>query len=145
MKFVRVQSREELLGLLEMYDASATRRITERVRNLKDYSGKLYTFAENYVIYEEKEPIGFFSFYANDDNTKQGYLTLIALKGAWQGKGAGSRALLFICEECKKRQMKEIRLEVDKNNQRAVSFYRNNGFAVGGEASRESFYMEKEI
>ena len=46
--------------------------------------------------------------------------------------------------ECKKKQMKKIGLEVDKNND-AYYFYEKEGFKITGEASPHSVYMEKEV
>lgn len=140
----KLHSQNEILRALYKYDTSATRKISDRVFDMEGYSKKLFEYAENYVIYVEEDAVGFFSFYDNDLKGKSAYLTLIAIEARYQRMGLGSQALQFICEECKKKQMKKIGLEVDKNND-AYYFYEKEGFKITGEASPHSVYMEKEV
>lgn len=144
MEIVRLKSKDEILRFLNRYDASTPRKISDRVSSLEAYSEKLYKFAENYVIYFQKEPAGFFSFYDNDTREKKAYLTLIAIDTQFQKMQLGSYAMQFICRECRKKGMSKICLEVDKNNN-AYYFYEKKGFHIVGMASEYSVYMEKEI
>lgn len=145
MEIVKLGSGAAVFSLLKRYDASATRKISDRVQNLEEYSEKLFEYAENYVIYQEGKTAGFFSFYNNDIIEKRAYLTLIAIETRYQGMQLGSRAIDFICEECRKHQMNRLCLEVDKKNTSACQFYRKKGFQITGDASIDSFYMEKEV
>lgn len=145
MEMVKLESEEAVFQFLKRYDASATRKISDRVQNLEEYSEKLFEYAENYVIYQEGETAGFFSFYNNDIIEKRAYLTLIAIETRYQGMKLGSCAIDFICEKCRKNQMNRLCLEVDKKNTSACQFYRKKGFQMTGDASVDSFYMEKEV
>lgn len=145
MKIIKIKSWEEVLEFLIRYDASATRKISDRVYDMEVYAKKLFNFAENYMITCEGHEGGFFSFYNNDMTEKRAYLSLIAINPDYQRMKMGSQALQFICQECKKKQMKKIRLEVDKINNIARLFYVKNGFSIIGDASEYSLYMERKV
>lgn len=145
MKIVKVESTKQVLHFLKRYDASAPRKISDRVQNITVYAEKLYQYGENYVVCLEGDSVGFFSFYNNDRKEKRAYLTLIALDTKYQRMKLGSQIMGFIYEECQKRQMKKICLEVDKVNKNACCFYKKQGFCRVGDASEYSYYMEKEL
>jgi GNAT superfamily N-acetyltransferase len=47
---------------------------------------------------------------------------------AWRGQGIGGQALNFVEEQCRLRGVMALRLEVDRNNDRALDLYRRRGF-----------------
>ncbi len=144
MKIKRITEEKKLFLELEKYDNSATRDISARVGSLSEYAKKLYNNAENYVI-EKEEEIGFLSFYANEKAKRYAYLILIAVDNAEQNKGVGGAAVQYMEKVCREKKFKGIRLEVDKKNNKAISFYRGLGFEIIEDASDLSYYMEKEI
>lgn len=72
-------------------------------------------------------------------------MTVIAVDARYQKKGIGSRALQFMLNECRARQMATIRLEVDTMNDNAKGFYQMHGFSIVEEASDVSVIMEREV
>ena len=145
MEITSIESKEIIYMFLKRFDDNFVRKISGRVKNLEEYAEKLYVLARNYVLYQEKEIVGFFSFYDNDSIGKKAYLTMIVIEKKYRGMELGSQAIRFICEECRKKQMKKLCLEVDKANRSAYQFYMKQGFGIVGDASEYSFYMEKEI
>jgi len=49
---------------------------------------------------------------------------------AWRGKGLGGQALAFADKFCRERGVKAIRLEVARENQRAIKLYKRAGYQV---------------
>ena len=145
MKIKKIEKKEEIHNFLKLYNASATRQISDRVGNLEKYSEKLYRYAENFGMYVDDVVIGFFSFYNNNIKEKKAYLTIIAVKKEYRRMKFGSQAMHFIYLECQKKQMEKICLEVDKDNEKAYMFYKKEGFEILGNASECSIYMQKEI
>ena len=145
MTMRQLHSVEEIRDVLQRYDDSATRKLTDRVESLEVFAEKLFRYAENYVMVQHNTELGFISFYANDMVTRRAYLTVIAVDARYQKKGIGSRALQFMLDECRARQMATIRLEVDTMNDNAIGFYQMHGFSIVEEASEVSVIMEREV
>lgn len=95
---------------------------------LRSYAEKVYEHALVFGILENNSIVGLAAFYANDIVSKQSYLTYIGLFEQYTSKGIGT-ILLLLCEKtAKARQMTKMKLEVEKNNERAIRFYNNNGY-----------------
>ncbi len=48
----------------------------------------------------------------------------------WRGHGLGTQALAFVEEQCRERDLRALRLEVDIANLRAQELYRRSGFEL---------------
>lgn len=145
MEFIRLKTTLEIKKEIDKYNDMFTRHIDTRVCNIHDYAEKLYTYALNYKIVKNGKEMGFFSFYMNDFATKYAYLTLIVVLPENRSDGIGSSALQYIYKKCVENGFNILKLEVDKTNEAAISFYKKNGFVRVEDASKKSFYMEKEI
>ena len=116
----------------------------ERISNLDEYANKLYYNAEFFIAINVNI-LGFIAFYANDRKTMVSYITQIAVKEEFQNQNIG-KTLLGLCVEVSTIfGMKYIKLEVYKNNNKAIRFYRKNGFRFYGEASSKSIYMVRNL
>jgi ribosomal-protein-alanine N-acetyltransferase len=65
----------------------------------------------------------------------------IGVSKRFQGRGIGRRILEKTIEECRKRKVKEVFLEVAEDNGRALKLYRRLGFKTAGE--RKNYYGKK--
>lgn len=91
------------------------------------------------------ENLGFVALYANDLKDRIGYVTLIGVKEQVQCQGVG-KALLNACEAvARSREMNSLKLEVSKTNEKAVSFYKKQGFIILEEDTEKTWYMWKSI
>ena len=70
------------------------------------------------------------------------YVSNIAIFPPHQGKGLGGFLLDFLEEEAKRCGVKKVILDVEKENERALQFYRKQGYTVFRE-SRHFVRMEK--
>lgn len=113
----------------------------------KDYNSlfkKIDLFADFCIAYSY-DVIGYTAMYANDLENKIAYITLIAVRQDFQKNGVG-KSLLNWCENTAyKKGMKILRLEVNKKNKKARTFYEKNGFEYESIKKTKSLYMRKII
>lgn len=89
--------------------------------------------------------LGYAAMYANDLETKIAYITLVAVKPEYQGRHIG-KSLLCACESlARQRGMRGIKLEVSKENDNAIAFYKRFGFQDMEQQNQDSMYMIKEL
>lgn len=68
------------------------------------------------------------------------FIDEIYLSEEFRGKGLGSQALQFLQQQCRELGVKALHLEVERKNENAQIFYRQNGFA-----DHDRFLMTKWI
>ena len=90
-----------------------------------------------YVIEEANGVVGYAGAWLVYD---EGQITNIAIIPSARGKGYGSELTKQLIDECFKRGMHEIFLEVRISNLPALAMYRNLGFSVKG--IRKDYYSE---
>lgn len=144
MQIIQLNSSEEIEEELLQYDQTFIRPISTRVDSLSDYAEKLFEKAYCYKVLYKGRAVGFFAFYLNTDD-KFVFLTLIAVKKEYREIGIGSEILQYIDSFCNKNACESIRLEVDRMNEKALCFYKKNGYEIYSEASKYSFYMERGV
>lgn len=89
-------------------------------------------------------PRGYCAFYANDSERRNGYISLIAVAPECQNMHIGTKLLNESFETMRTYGMKKCLLEVRKNNQKAIHFYKSKKFSVI-EEREESYLMEYEL
>ena len=128
-------------ALLEISNAYSPPLINS-IKNLSEYTQKLADNAEVFVA-KDNLFIGFIAFYCNDVISKTGYITQIGVKSLAQSTGIGKRLMNKSYYICKEKGMQKMKLEVRKNNTKAIKFYKKEGFKDCGDATEYSIYMEK--
>lgn len=113
--------------------------------SLEEYAVKLIKKAVNYVIVEEGKDAGLISFYVNDTATKTAYIALIGVLTDYQGKGMAQELMDHCIAVCCSKGMEQIKLEVKKDNSRAIRFYEHYDFHYIHEASDKSIYMSRSL
>lgn len=142
----QLTNEKDIFDLLNEFDNVFSPPITDRVKNLNNYSKKLYKNAIVYVAENNTEQnLGLVALYANDYNSKIAYIPYIGIKREARNLKIGS-SLLQICNHYSLKQgMRYLKLEVQKTNRNAQGFYISNGFTRDGEASEKSWYMIKKL
>ncbi len=143
-KLLKVTDYYEIRNLLHEFDYIFNPILSKRISDLSIYAEKLCNHA---IVYKAANinTLGFIVFYANNKEDNIAYLTQIAVYSDYVGKGVG-RELLDKCVEISKYNgMKILKLEVFNNNDRAINFYKKNGFKFSGQASNNSMYMIKQL
>jgi ribosomal protein S18 acetylase RimI-like enzyme len=100
---------------------------------------KYAQLAEFYVMYAENETAGFIAYYCNDDS-RSAFVSMLMVREEYQRQGIGRTFLDQVIADCKKVGKDQIRLEVDLDNEKGLSFYKKNGFKKESIASAISDY-----
>ncbi len=88
-----------------------------------------------WVIRADGEVAGYVALtvcYSMEFHGRFGLLDELYLEKGWRGKGIGTAALAFVDEECRRRGLQAVRLEVGRANVRAREVYRRSGYRVEG-------------
>ena len=140
--YIRVSKPERIHKLLIEFEECFPDLI-ERVGSLHQFSNKLSKASIVIVMKCEDEVVGLCSYYSNDYQSYTGYISLIGIKEEFRGNGNGKKLLNYVIDDCRKCGMQQIKLEVNADNNRAISFYVNNGFQIESKAREESYYMSR--
>ena len=101
---------------------------------------KLYASGEILVAYNT-QMLGYCAVYANDYKGWEGYISLICVESRFQNQHIGQGLLKSAFNLLINKGMRRVRLEVNKSNHRAISFYLKNHFTFTGEETDSSRYM----
>lgn len=92
----------------------------------------------------KKQVLGYCSFYANDEDSKTGYISLLAIKQNFQNQHIGSYLLNNCLDVIKSKKFISCSLEVNKDNESGIRFYKKNGF-IFLEDKTNSIIMNKKL
>lgn len=139
---VQCYDKERLLCFLEAIDGRLPVPLSSRT-NLEDYSAKVLTNGHVLAIEEMGEIVAAILFYCNDQSNHAAYLTLLAVKPQYEGKGYGY-ALLNEAEKvmCSS-GMDTCYLDTDITNNRSISLYSRDGWKI--EYVTDKVHMKKEL
>lgn len=115
--------------------------VCERVY-YKTLIDKISKYASVY-IYNKSIIMGYIAVYMNNYESRTAYITLLGVKKEYQNLKIGTKLMIFIEDEAKGKGFEKIKLEVRKENKKAISFYKKNNYKIISEAYADSFYMEK--
>lgn len=115
--------------------------------DISRYAEKWCEYAEVYIGKEGKITAGLLVFYIN--HREMAYLTSIVVKKECQRKGYGERLLKYFIETSRLCGFEKMRLEVNRENQKAIKLYEKYGFQIeeNTETAKNEIttYMEKII
>ncbi len=113
--------------------------------NINDYFKKIADNGFTYAIYNDVQICAIACIYINDFRTKTSFITLIGVHENYRRKGYAQALLDYCIKKSENAGMQYIKLEVNKNNFSAIKFYKKNQFKKFSEASKNSYYMIKEL
>ncbi len=112
--------------------------------NIEGYVDKLLTYSSLISFQKEGVLNAFIAYYDNDPANRTAYLTMLAVSSDNQGMGIGSILLKASIENLKRKGFSNYKLEVKKQNFKAIKFYESFGFNVL-EENGLSLFMIKEL
>ncbi len=115
----------------------------EQKINIKEYAKKIFDKAVTFEAWHNKKLSGLVAAYFNQ-KTSIAFITNVSVIKSMMGKGVASVLLKNCIEAAMQKKIKEIQLEVDKNNFAAVSFYKKFNFTNAG-FNNDSIIMKLEI
>ncbi len=118
---------EPLAALIRAEQARQQDRFVEGV-DFETYLAKLGEQAEILSVAEGTRCRGFVAYYANDQVSKQAFITLVLVAPEERGRGVGHSLVACVLDIVKRRGFTSCRLEVAANNTAAHAMYRQLGF-----------------
>jgi ribosomal protein S18 acetylase RimI-like enzyme len=101
---------------------------------------KISENAERFEYWDNNLLIGLFACYYNDTATLTGYITIASVSSDHRNMGIGSELLGNTLRYGFENGFKNIKIEVNKQNHRAIRFYEKNEFAIETQ-TKKSFIM----
>jgi len=118
---------ETVLDLLRETGELSTDPLGRRL-DIAAYFEKLRTQAEIWLFVDQGAPVGMIAYYANDPKSRAAYLSWMGIRQEHHGKKIGTALLNHMHDDCAKKGMERIRLEVHPENRRAFLLYKRQGY-----------------
>jgi ribosomal protein S18 acetylase RimI-like enzyme len=116
------------------------RPLTQRV-NLNSFLNKLKCKANIVCAWKNKKLGGVSLFYLKETENPVAFITYIAVIPEFWGEGLAGKLLNQTKQLAKNFNKKQVKLEVDKDNKRAIAFYKKQGFQIEKHMG-SSFFMK---
>ena len=111
---------------------------------IENYVNKIIQFSKIIAIHENGILKGFISYYKNDPNKNIAFLSMLIISKEFQSDGEGSFLLKTAIDDLKKNLFAVFKLEVLKENKKAITLYTKFGFEITQE-NKELLLMELEL
>lgn len=108
------------------------------------YVKKIKKYGRVIALYENNDVVGFATFYCNNNESREAFLSYIGIKQIYSGRGYGKKLMGKVLEICKQNSMTTIKLEVRKENSNAISFYKKLGF-IQMTDNKQSIYFSMNL
>ena len=144
MDFIRVTTHEEICEVMKKCaDFFFDQKYNDELI-IDKLSKKFSENAKVIVCLEDKNVLGFVSYYCNNYEARLAFVSMIIVVGKATGKGVGSKLMEQVCVDAKESGMLGVELEVSKENHRAISFYKKLNF-LEKEMRQNSLILSKEL
>jgi ribosomal protein S18 acetylase RimI-like enzyme len=100
--------------------------------NIEQYAIKIRDNAVTFEAWDENELVGLVAVYFNNLITRVGYITSVSVIEERQRAGIATNLMRKAIEFGKKKDFKELRLELNINNSSAIKLYKKSGFVFNG-------------
>jgi ribosomal protein S18 acetylase RimI-like enzyme len=94
--------------------------------DIKKYAEKINLRGNTIEYWQDQNLIGCIAYYNNDDEN-EAFMTSVSVEEEYQSRGLAQKMLVEIENRI---NFTRIRLEVHKNNEKAMSLYLKNGFKL---------------
>jgi|SRR5665213_891595 len=125
---------DNLNSFLEEVDDDFSPRLSSRIQ-LDAFASKIWQRATILTIYEKSRLSAFAAIYCDDKKRKLAYLTMIAVSKHCRGRGIARTLMRSSILYLRELRFSTLRLEVYKNNVKAIRIYQNLDFVVVRETS----------
>lgn len=126
--YVNKASQISILLLLEACDEDFIPKLSSCV-NLNNYASKLHLKAFNYEYWIGQKLIGLVSMYWDYNTNSSAFISNVCVLSNYSGKGIASKLLKNGILDAKNNRIREIKLEVSKENYAVIKLYKKHGFS----------------
>jgi ribosomal protein S18 acetylase RimI-like enzyme len=124
---IKTAGKEQIYSHLMECNDSFVPPLTERV-NIAEYSQKLYEKAVTFEAWSNNKLIGLIAAYFDDTNSSS-FITDVSIIKKYMKLGIATNLLNMCITYTREKKIKEIKLEVHKDNLPAITFYNKFDFA----------------
>jgi len=118
---------EQLYDFIVKVDHEFPIPLSDKV-NLKDYSLKLYNNGDFYAAISNNNIVGIIAGYNNDYQSKESYISLLALLKEYRGYGISKQLILTFIEASINKKMEKISAYTHQTNTIPINLYTKMGF-----------------
>jgi len=135
---VKEATEEEIYLHLEKCNDSFYPKLDERV-NIKEYSKKIFENSITFEAWEGPALIGLIATYFNDRKNRVGYITVVCIINDYVRTGIAAKLMSICIGYAERQNIREIQLEVFKENAPAIHLYER--FKFGECGKKDDFIM----
>lgn len=114
------------------------------IERLQTRCKKIITYGEAYCVKHEEDTASYLCFYANDTESRMGFITAIKTSPRFRGQGYAKALAAYCFSVMKSKGMTKCRLEVRKDNEVAIRLYERLGFLPIGDCMNRKDYIVME-
>lgn len=118
----------DLINLIEQNN-SKTEGLVKLI-DIESYVDKLLQYATIICAYESGTLSGFIGYYSNDKATLSGYISVLVVDKQYRNRKIAEKLMKYTISDLKDKGFERCRLEVLKENKRALSLYEKIGFKI---------------
>ncbi|WP_225748734.1 GNAT family N-acetyltransferase [Paraeggerthella sp. Marseille-Q4926] len=118
--------------------------LSTRLEDFESYVERIAQNGTTFVCKEGGYLAGGIAVYANDTASKTAFVTQLATMPGFRRKGIGTVLIARACDYSKAKGMTSIKLEVRKNNKRAMAFYKSKDFIFDGD-NGDTVYLVRSL
>ena len=120
--------KEDLIDLLERINSEFSGKLIST--RVEEYISKLIEKSVINTEYQNDDLAGFIAFYANNTESKTGYMSMLAVDKSFRSKGVAKNLFVKAENHLRGINFKYFDLEVLKSNTSAITLYKKNGFSI---------------
>jgi ribosomal protein S18 acetylase RimI-like enzyme len=117
---------------LSTCDADFVPALSARV-DIGQYAEKIRSKATRFEAWSGGVLVGLVAAYLNDAEARIGYVTSVSVLQDWKGRGIGAQLMGQCIAHATASGMRQITLEVGRDNAPAIRMYERSGFRAGDE------------
>jgi ribosomal protein S18 acetylase RimI-like enzyme len=121
---------EEIAEHLRICDRNFVPPLSSRVI-IDDYANKIAAQATRFEAWADGALVGLVAAYCNDQERRIAYITSVSVLKEWMGQGLSANLMRQCIAYAEASGMRQISLEVAKDNASAIKLYEKNGFVAG--------------
>ena len=111
-------------------DADFTPALSSRV-DINEYAKKIGNKARRFEAWSGGSLVGLVAAYCNDRETRLAYITSVSVQRQWAGNGIATRLIARCVAHAVASAMRQVNLEVAREDSRAIKLYEKCGFTAG--------------
>ncbi|GHU31282.1 hypothetical protein AGMMS50256_19520 [Betaproteobacteria bacterium] len=125
-------SETQIANHLTLCDNEFVPPLSVRVR-IDNYARKLHQRATKFEAWQGETLIGLIAAYCNDREKGIAFISSVSVLKNWTKKGIATRLLQECIAYARSLKMRQISLEVARDNAMVFNFYTKNGFVIDHE------------